>query len=173
MIEAAKPFFAFEKEMDVFMEKYYKDKGCIVHKTGDKQKDITLSYNGIETSIEHKYRKVIYDDILVEIIQDVKSNNSGWLYECGADKLHYIICQPVEGIMQPIYFHKITFKSFKDWFFRWYEVEKYPEHRTCKDKGYGLTLNVVVPLNKIPESLDENPESMIQKEIMIKGEDED
>jgi len=161
--EAAKPFFDFEEEMDVFMEKYYKSKGCKVYKNGDTQKDITLSYNGIKTSIEHKYRKVIYNDVLVEIIQDVKSNNSGWLYGCGAEKLNYIICQPVEEIMQPIYFHKIEFESFRNWFFKWYKIEKHPEHRTCKDKGYGLTLNVVVPLNKIPEII-------IEKRIIIKND---
>ena len=160
MIEAAKPFFAFEKEMDVFMEKYYKSKGCTIYKNGDKQKDITLSYNGTETSVEHKYRKVIYKDILVEIIQDMESNNTGWFYECEADLLHYIICQPFEETMQPIYFHKIEFGSFKNWFLKRFITDQHPDVRICTE-GYGITLNMPVALNIIPDNI-------IKKDIMIK-----
>ncbi len=160
MIKAAEPFFAFEKEMNQYMRAYYDLHGCTYdwdvdrnNFKGDKKKDVTLYFNNQKYLVEHKFRKVVYPDILVEIIQDIRSNNSGWLYECGAEKLHYIICQRYEEAMQPIYFHIIKFELFKNWFFKWLEAEKHPEYRTCKDKGYGITLNIAVPIDKIPECI--------------------
>ena len=167
--EAAKPFFAFEKEMNQYMKTHYDSLGCTyvwddLHNnfTGDEEKDVTLYNEGKTILIEHKFRQVEYPDILVETDQDVESNNIGWIYKCGADLLHYIICKTIEGIMRPIYYHRIKLKLFKDWFICWREVE-HPEQRISK-RGYGRTINLVVPLNIIP------PE-MIQKEIMMKEEE--
>ena len=160
MNEATRPFFAFEKDMNQYMRAYYDLYGCTYdwnavknNFIGDKKKDVTLYYDNQKFLIEHKFRRVIYPDVLVEINQDIKTNNSGWLYECGAEVLLYIICRPTEGVVQPIYFYKIEFKLFKNWFFSWLETEQHPNFRICKDKGYGITLNTVVPINDIPEDI--------------------
>tara|TARA_Y100000310_G_C20250193_1_gene608737 strand:+ start:91 stop:630 length:540 start_codon:yes stop_codon:yes gene_type:complete len=162
----------FEKEMNQYMRVYYDLLGCTYewddkknNFIGDKKKDVTLYYDGKTILIEHKYRdfdRVEYFDILVEVVQDVKDNDVGWIYECDADKLHYIICKTIEGIMQPIYYHRIKFKLFRDWFFCWREVEKHPK-RIISKEGHGHTINIAVPLNKIPDSI-------IKKKIIIKND---
>ena len=167
--------FAFEKEMNQYMKAYYDLLGCSYdwndkknNFIGDKKKDVTLYHDGKKILIEHKFRRfdrVEYFDILVETVQDVESSNVGWIYECGADKLFYIICKTIKGIMRPIYLHSIKFKLFKDWFLEWEKTGKY--HKPIMSLGgYGETRNIPVPLDIIPKE-------MIRKKIPIKGEDED
>ena len=96
MIEAAKPLFAFEDRMNKYMDKLYRFHEHEIIWNGDRQKDVTLIIDGEKKLIEHKYRYFphkIWNDILVEIVQDIPSNEKGWIHECQADILTYIICQ--------------------------------------------------------------------------------
>ena len=143
-----KPYFEFEDAMNIYMAKYYKYIGYSINWNGDRQKDITLYYNNMPTLVEHKYRTKEYPDILVEIIQDMESHDLGWLYVCGADDLHYIIC--INN--KPIYFYSIPMKKFRVWLFEWLKRTKYPQYRTSL-KGWGITLNLAIPIKDIPLDL--------------------
>ena len=140
--------FEFEDAMNKYMDIYYKDIGYSINWNGDRQKDVTLYYNNMPTLVEHKYRQAEYPDILVEIMQDVESHDLGWLYLCGADDLHYIICLD----KKPRYYYSIPMNKFKIWFFKWLKNKKYPQYRTSLD-GWGITLNLAVPINEIPIDL--------------------
>ena len=146
---------AFEKRMNVYMERLYNLCGYGIIWNGDRQKDVTLIIDGKKQLVEHKYRyfpKTIWTDILVEIMQDMASHNLGWLYVCGADSLHYVICQGEENNEYVSYYYDIDMRKFKAWLFEWLKTERYPKYRTSL-KGYGITLNLAVPLDKIPEDV--------------------
>jgi len=136
--------------MNKLMEKFYESKGCFCDwKVSDKQKDVLLTYQGKETTVELKYRfDKIFPDILIELIQDITTNNSGWFFECRADRLHYVIC--VDEKLK--YFYDIKFNKFKAWFSEY--LTKRPSGKyIISTKGYGITLNVPVPLSDIPTNI--------------------
>tara|TARA_Y100000310_G_scaffold111315_1_gene109694 strand:+ start:139 stop:642 length:504 start_codon:yes stop_codon:yes gene_type:complete len=149
---------AFEKRMDVYMLRLYVfyEYGIILN--GDKKdekKDITLLIDGKIQLVEHKYRyfpKTIWTDILVEIMQDMKSHNLGWLYKCGADRLYYVICQGEKNNEYVSYYYDIDMREFKAWFFRWIKTEKSRRHVVSLG-GYGITLNIAPPISVIPEDI--------------------
>ena len=140
-------YFNLENKMNKLMEKFYESKGCFCDWTvSDKQKDVLLTHQGKKTTVELKYRfDKIFPDILIELIQDINTNNPGWFFECKADKLHYVICVDEK----PKYFYNIKFDKFKDWFSKY--LTKRPSGKyIISTKGYGITLNVPVPLSDIP-----------------------
>tara|TARA_Y100000296_G_C5048242_1_gene193452 strand:+ start:25 stop:537 length:513 start_codon:yes stop_codon:yes gene_type:complete len=157
MNDATKIEFNFEAEMNKYMKIYYDYCGYKYDFRGDRKKDIKLFYKNVAISVEHKYRKVEYNDILVEILQDMVSfytspeKAKGWLYECEADSLFYIICKEVEDIIRPVYFYDIQFKLFRNWLFNWLKINK-GIYRTSVG-GWGVTLNVAIPINVIPSDL--------------------
>ena len=158
MNDATKKEFDFEAEMDKYMRYYYDICGYTYdwdnsrnNFKGDRKKDTVLYYKGEKKLVEHKYRRKDYGDILVEIVQDLKTNESGWLYECGADVLHYVICNEVEGNMMPIYFYDIRFELFKNWIFGWLTQNK--GNYVTSTGGWGITLNLSFPVNIIPNNL--------------------
>ena len=151
MNEATRKEMTFECEMNQYMKAYYVMCGYEYDFRGDKQKDVILYSDNEKILVEHKFRKVEYNDILVEIVQDLKTNASGWLYECEADDLHYVICKEAEGNMRPIYFYDIKFKLFRNWLFEWLMQNK--GHYRTSNKGWGITLNLAVPIKTIPNDL--------------------
>ena len=155
MIEAAKPLFAFEGRMNKYMDKLYRFHQYEIIWNGDRQKDVTLIIDGEKKLIEHKYRYFphkIWNDILVEIVQDIPSNEKGWIHECQADILTYIICQGDKMNEYIVHYYDIQFKEFRAWLWEWISQNKNPQFKPCFS-GYGVTLNIVVPLNDIPEYL--------------------
>ena len=145
----------FEERMNVYMEKLYRLCGYGIIWNGDKQKDVTLIVDGEKQLVEHKYRrcpKTIWDDILVEIMQDMVSHNLGWIYVCGADSLHYVICPGEKNNEYISYYYDIDMRKFKAWLGEWLKINRYPKYITSLE-GYGVTLNLAVPLDEIPEAL--------------------
>lgn len=129
------------------MGKFYESKGFDCDwSVSDKRKDVLLSYKNISKTIELKYRFKEYSDILVELIQDISTNNSGWFYECDADQLHYVIC--IEE--KPEFFYKIKYKKFKIWIPE-YLKKRYSGEYKISTRGYGTTLNIPIPIKSIPE----------------------
>ena len=145
----------FEERMNVYMERLYRLCGYGIIWNGDQKKDVTLIIDGKKQLVEHKYRrftKRIWNDILVEIMQDMVSHNLGWIYICGADCLHYVVCQGEENNEYVSYYYDIDMSKFKAWFFNWLKIEQYPKYRTSL-AGYGVTLNIAVPLDVIPKDI--------------------
>jgi len=159
---------AFEKRMNLYMEKLYKFYGFGIIWDGDRQKDLTLIKDGKKQLIEHKYRYFpdkVFDDILVEIMQDMKTHNLGWIYGCGADRLYYVICQGEINNEYVSYYYDIDMPKFKEWLFGWLKIEKRPQYRTSLI-GYGITLNIAVPLDIIPDKI------IIKKNYIIKNDED-
>ena len=155
MIEAAKPLFAFEDRMNKYMDKLYKFHEYGIIWNGDRQKDVTLIIDGETKLIEHKYRYFpdkIWNDILVEIVQNIPSNEKGWIHECQSDILTYIICQGEKLDEHIVYYYDIQFKEFREWLWGWISIKRKLQYITSIS-GYGVTLNLSVPLDDIPENL--------------------
>ena len=138
--------FVFENRMNTYMEQYYTSKNWEYNwGESDKTRDVELKLGDRTWSAELKYRTVDYQDIIIELIQDVTTNDPGWYYHCEADQLHYI----VSSNNKPQYFWNITWSKFKDWF-----TEYLTEHKRgtyiMAPGGYGLSLNIAIN----PEQLD-------------------
>ena len=145
----------FEDRMDIYMLRLYVFNEYGIWWNGDEKKDITLLIDGKIQLVEHKYRyfpKTIWTDILVEIMQDMKSHNLGWIYKCGADRLYYVICQGEKNNEYVSYYYDIDMRKFKAWLFEWLKAKRYPKYITSL-AGYGITLNLAVPLDEIPEGI--------------------
>lgn len=130
-----------------YMKEYYEGCGCHVdYSVSNIEYDVLLTYRYKKTSIEEKYRRKEFPDILVELIQDIATNNSGWYYTSNAEYLNYIICDE-----RPLYFYKINYRMFKDF------VIEYIRNNTAgfiiAKEGYGLTLNISIPLSDIPVNI--------------------
>lgn len=142
-------FFAREKAMQPFMDAEYLSKGHqIVTRVGTRKYDLILKVNGKDQLIEEKYREKEYDDILVEILQDVISGGLGWYYTTGCDYLHYILCP---NWQPPTRYWRIPWQPFKTWMEEAFWKTK-PKYRTSS-RGYGRSLNVCVPFSAIPAHL--------------------
>ena len=158
----------FEDRMDIYMLRLYVFNEYGIWWNGDEKKDITLLIDGKIQLVEHKYRRCpgrIWDDILVEIMQDMKTHNLGWIYGCGADRLYYVICQGEINNENVSYYYDIDMPKFKEWLFGWLKTEKRPQHIKSLN-GYGITDNIAVPLDIIPEKI------IIKKNYIIKNDED-
>ena len=139
--------FDFEKSMNPYMDKYYKKLGFSIDWNGNKEYDCILhKENKSPVKVELKYRKQIFNDILVEIIQDIETNHPGWLYTSDSRYLHYVICTPL-----PKYYYSIKFKLFKKLFFENIKIKKIKF--ILSKKGWGLTLNIPINVFEIPDHI--------------------
>lgn len=139
-----------ELKMNKYMEYYYRTIGYDdVIWNGDKKKDVTLLDGNRRITVEHKYRYIEYDDILIEIMQDIKTNNTGWFYMTEADFLHYIIC--IEDV--PKYFYRIKVREFKKWCREYIEKNSNNLCWKVSSRGFGITLNMVIKIKVIPENI--------------------
>ena len=116
--------------------------------------EYSSSYELIIASLSSvdKYRNLssdyIYDDILIELVQDICTKDWGWLYISRADKLHYIICIN----KKPNYFYSINLNPFKKWFFDWITKIDNPKF-IFSNRGWGSTINIAVKIKDIPKDL--------------------
>ena len=138
--------------MDIYMEKHYALCGYRISWESDKEKDLILYAENYSIKVEHKYRNLssdyIYDDILIELVQDICTKDWGWLYISRADKLHYIICIN----KKPNYFYSINLNPFKKWFFDWITKIDNPKF-IFSNRGWGSTINIAVKIKDIPKDL--------------------
>jgi len=141
-------YFNLENKMNKFMGKFYENSGCFCDWTvSDKEKDVLLIYKEKKIKVELKYRFNEFPDILIELIQDISTNNPGWFYECQADRLHYVICVDEK----PEYFYDIKYKKFKSWLPEYFK-KRYTGKYIISTKGYGTTLNIPIPIESIPNT---------------------
>lgn len=147
-------FVELERQSQPAMDRFYRARGHrIVSRRGTKQYDVILDVFGDPNRrelVEEKYRTGHkYNDVLIELIQDVASGELGWFFHTGCDTLHYIWCG---ALGQPIELQRIKWNPFKDWFLGYLGYVK--KHTAIvSERGWGITLNVAVPLNVIPTDL--------------------
>lgn len=81
--------FAFEKRMRPKMDLFYSGRGYRIRRVeGNEGFDLFL--NGAQ--IEEKFRAEKHNDILIEFIQDISSQNLGWFYKVTAIQVNYVMC---------------------------------------------------------------------------------
>lgn len=143
-------FFDFEHRCQRTMDRHYQQRGHkIVSRKGNKEYDLILLVNGqIEDRVEEKFRNNARgDDVLVELIQDAISGDMGWFYHTRCQHLHYVIA--VNAV--PKFYYRIFWEPFKRWFLNIYLRGKLDA--IISNKGYGLTLNIAVPVASIPATM--------------------
>ena len=139
--------FNFEKKISDWLNKLYKEKypAVIIKDVSkiEKGHDKILIIKGKNWKVEEKARQKVWDDILIETIQDTNSESEGWGRYCDADLLIYVMGDPPEKV------YRIIWDAFQYWFeeceFSFKEIES--------KKGWGNTINKIVPINKIPRRI--------------------
>lgn len=148
--------FGHERMMQPMADAFYTGRGHVVEtRKGTQEFDLVLLTKGNRRElIEEKFRGAVWDDVLVEIVQDLASGDLGWLYHCQSDYLHYFMC-PNWQYIEAMY--RIKWQPFRKWL-----IEEYMPNRRLKfvisRQGYGLTLNISVPLRDIPDDLKQRPD---------------
>lgn len=147
-LETKKELFDYEREKRKVFDDFYQQKGWNFRRiTGKENKnyDCVIYLNNRWYKIEEKYRSKDYNDCLIETIQDIKTNSSGWLYYCKADYIFY-------GVGTKIYCLDLPkLKNF---------VNKYKDkfNKKISKKGWGETENIVIDwivleINKIAKRI--------------------
>lgn len=139
-------FIKFERKIQRQLDDWYKSKGWMPDRTVScRHFDLTL--NG--TTVEEKIRQEIHSDILVEIIQDMVTNDPGWFYVSDAKLLHYVFA--MDSNLEKLLC--LNLPEFKKWLKNdWWHNHLSGSYK-ISTKGWGLTLNLVVPINYIPDGL--------------------
>lgn len=137
-------YLEFEQTKQDFFNKLYRDLGFdIISRKDNKYWDVKLRKETYIFTIEEKARKKHWDDILVETIQDTKTNKDGWIYYSTADFLVY-------GMFgDPIIVYRLKLKDFQSWFEQ--HIDDFQER--ISEQGWGRTINKVVPIIDIPQKL--------------------
>lgn len=135
---------SFEQSAQDFFNNLYKDMGCeIVNRNDCKFWDLVLKKEKYTFKVEEKARRKTYDDILVETIQDTRTNSVGWIYYSKADFLIY-------GMFgDPVLVYRLNMPKFKRWF---EDNQQYFSDIPSKD-GWGNTVNKAIPIKLLSHSL--------------------
>lgn len=158
-LKTKKELIDFERRMQEQMNAFYKSKGFTIDRSqANTEFDVILDYGANDQKrdsyVEEKFRHFnrlenVYDDQLIEIVQDIKTGNLGWYYTTRADSIFYIICVA----NKPRYMYKLNLLEFKNWFISWLENQGYVRC-AISTKGWGITLNIIVPNKEIIPGLD-------------------
>lgn len=141
-----KKYTAFEGLMQKQLDTWYASRGFTVDRTiACKQYDCLVG----RFRVEEKIREGVKHDVLIEIIQDLPSKNLGWFYTCDCDYLHYVFTSE-NRLIKILSFRFIEFKS---WLLSIYWTGKLFGEYQISTKGFGLTLNLVIPISHIPPTL--------------------
>ena len=136
--------FVFENENQRLLNIFYSNNNWGYDRSGAcKKYDLILCGK----KVEEKFRREDYPDIAVEIIQDMRSYSPGWFYETDCDYLFYIFTNA------PIKLYSIKWKEFKLWFLLKYLPQNLIGKYCFSPRGWGDTLNILVPINRIPKEL--------------------
>ena len=147
-------FYDLERRAQEYLNELYKDIGAIiVSRNGNTKRDLVVSVNGKELKIEEKIRNASVSgiqDIAIEILQDMSTTGAyGWFYTEEFDYLVYAWCKDTG---EPIKVLSIDWEKFKAWFLNWL-CEKKHVAALVSCKGWGKTINILVPIKSIPRNL--------------------
>jgi len=131
--------FAYERSKQEFFNKFYRDKNWPYKRIFGKENkkyDCVILINGKWIKVEEKHRIKTWPDMAVELVQDTETNSPGWLYYTEADWILY-------GMGEKIYLVEV--EKLKEF------VRKYKDKFNTKisKKGWGITLNLIIPLSII------------------------
>ncbi|KKL74182.1 hypothetical protein LCGC14_2067440 [marine sediment metagenome] len=134
--------FSFERRCQPYADDFYRSKGYTperVEGPENKLYDVKLKKNGVKVTVEEKFLRNDADIMFVEIKQDTETDAPGWIEYTRATYLFYVM--PSGAIL--------CFMSKLKKFIRYYG-SFYPD-AICT-KGWGRTLNKVIPIEVILEN---------------------
>jgi hypothetical protein len=140
-------FYKIEKQAQVLLDAWYSGRGHTVDRSSS-CKDYDCVLDGIY-KIEEKIRTKYWKDLLIEVIQDTVTNSPGWAYETKCDYLHYVFMDDDKLSLVL----RINWKKFKQWYLVDYLSKKYRGNYITSIKGWGITINLVIPISDIPGSI--------------------
>ncbi len=161
--EQRKAYEEFEAKMQKWLDKnFYPSLGKVTRSATDKR-DLIVEIGKRQVSAEEKIRTKVWDDFLIEILQDVTpplvEKKWGWLYYCNSDRLVYVMCDsPLAEEAEKIYVVKV--KRFKEIFPELIKGGAYTLPGINKT-GQGLSLNIAIPWSVL--ELNEVATKMYQK----------
>lgn len=145
-------FQALEERWQPWMDELYGRLGfTVVSRQGNRRRDLVLSFNGTQYRVEEKYRDGIYDDLLIEFVQDMASQNWGWYYAEQMDRL--VVPMHPDKQTEPKVVYSANWPELKRWLQKDYLPHTTWPKAMISPRGYGITLNILVPLRKIPDGL--------------------
>jgi len=140
-----KEFYEFEKDVQNILDQYYIKRNHTVDRSGAcKEFDCILDD---KEKVEEKIRDGLFNDILIEIIQDIITFQPGWGITTKSDYIHYVMCLN----KLPIRLYRIDWKIFKPWYFDFLKTYRHGKY-IISPKGWGLTLNMLISINDIDKS---------------------
>ncbi len=140
-------FFRFERRCQALADKFYASRWHEIDRS-QSCREFDCLLDG-RWKIEEKFRTHAYNDVLIELIQDLKSNAPGWFYETSCDYLHYFFM----GDDKIIKLFRFNWKNFSSWLIKDYLPEHTQGRYVISKKGWGITLNLSVPISDIPAKL--------------------
>jgi len=143
----------FERNVQKQLDGFYTSEGYQILRRGTKTYDLLLDGAPIEEKIRSKERS----DILIEVVQDIVTGSPGWFTTVEATRLHYVMCE----YGTPVVIFILDWPSFKEWYISHYLPEHQQGRYVVSLEGWGATVNLVVPINAIPEYV------MVKHELII------
>ena len=136
------------------MDSVYQKWGFEIDRTGScKQYDLKLHKDNGIIKVEEKFNFVPngtkYDQMIVEIIQDLPSGGLGWFHYCKAGWLMWAYC-PISHTEPPVYFYIISWPVLRQTTIDKLKLHKWINLNVVKS-GYGLTINVPIRFDEIQE----------------------
>jgi hypothetical protein len=153
-------YFAFEAMCQKVLDNYYLSRGHKVDRSKScKDFDCILDE---KWKVEEKFRDREYNDILIEIVQDLKTFDAGWFIKTKCDYLHYIFMKD-DSIIR---FMRFKWNDFRNWYLENY-LSVHSNHQSIvSKKGWGVTINLSVPIADIPKNLYFDDRPIADKRIM-------
>lgn len=154
--------FDLEKKASVFLNMFYEKLGGEIIKDAPKQVfddwDKIVKFEHITYKIEEKARIGLWDDLLVELIEDLKTGDLGWFYQTKADKIIYSFFETEES-PEPKVIYALSVIDMKQYVFS--NMKELIMESRLSPKGYGLTLNVFIPLELAKQIYPELPNRQV------------
>lgn len=137
--------FDWERRMQPHMDRVYLAWGFKVDRSSScKEYDAVLKKGGRRIRVEEKYlfTEKKYDQMVVELVQDIVSGDLGWFYHTGSDWLVWIYCPP-DHRTPPRDFWIIKLAALRNVLFGNLKESKSITSYIVNEH-YGVTLNVPV-----------------------------
>ncbi len=142
-----------ESQAQKHLDEFWQNLKVSVDRAGACQDfDAQYTYANSTFRIEEKIRFIgnVRDDILLEIVQALEVPDWGWLTKTPADRLVYVLCG-ADWI--PIKLYSFLLPDLRRWYYQTYLPTHAHGQYICSAKGYGITINLVLPIRDIPKAL--------------------
>lgn len=134
-------FFKIEKKGQKVFNAFYRSLNIPykrIYGLQNKEYDCVLLINGKWVRVEEKTLTEDWGNLLVETIQDTKTNSPGWFYTNKSELLLWLIL-PTKRIYQ------INIQKLKEFV----ELYKNQFNKVISEKGWGRTENIAIPWSTI------------------------